>query len=152
MAEPLMDFECHVGKYEIRRYDELPENARSLDYHDAPNMPYLLQVGPGRLIRPKPDFLRAAVGHLLQTRMPRWHAAMEKRWKWTDPIDFDPEELSLLKRNVLLITRHIGMLNEFPEAKHGFDPHESLEKWVDLAQWIQKSFAVFRDIPGDLVD
>ena len=46
MSEPLLDFQCWVGKYEIKRFDELHKNQQ--EYIEAANMPHLVQVGPGR--------------------------------------------------------------------------------------------------------
>ena len=70
--------------------------------------------------------------------------------------DFDPEELSLLKRNVLLIARTIGMLTgggADPQTKSNFADfdddeenyvfyHEPLRAWIWLAAWLQRIFTV----------
>jgi hypothetical protein len=151
MSEPLMDFACYVGKYEIKRFDELPEEEDS-DPHESPNMPYLVQVGPAKLVRPKLDHLRAAVGLLLQTPVQKWRAASAEKW-WAfyeegtaAPFHIDAEELSVLKKNVLLIARHIGMLHGSPtkpETDIGYA--ECLESWVQTTKWIQRAFSV-RDI------
>src|SRR5262245_27957455 len=123
MAEPLIDFQCYVGKYEIKRFDELDEKQK--EFIEAANMPHLVQLGPARLITPSPKALTYTLGLLLQTKMPKWWAANNRfesdheharalsqqllTWDEED-VDFDLDELSLLKRNVLLIARTIGML------------------------------------------
>jgi hypothetical protein len=134
-----MDFECYVGKYEIRRFDELPEKNRQRERAPAgrppPTMPYLVQVGPATLVKPKLNHLRAAVGHLLQT----------PQAKWDDAPSDNADERSALEKNVLLISRHIGMLRRGgPEAVTdlGEIRCESLDEWAFAARWIQMAFAV----------
>jgi hypothetical protein len=165
MSDPLIDFQCWVGKYEIKRFDALDKKYQ--EYIEAANMPHLVQVGPAKLIRPSSKALSYAVGLLLQTKMPKWWAAEGLD---PDPVraakmysqrliiseeeeDFDPEELSLLKRNVLLIARNIGMLTgggADPQTQASFEDdedgyvfyHEPLRAWIDLAGWIQRIFAL----------
>jgi hypothetical protein len=161
MSEPLMDFATYVGKYEIKRFDELPKKGREYERRELPNMPYLVQVGTAELRKPKLDHLRGAVGHLLQTQTPKW-LATQKRWRNATftrnddgerevrrdvPFEIDPDELTALKKNVLLIARHIGMLSAgSPQpATDGGIERESLDRWVKTAEWIQRAFAV-RDL------
>src|SRR5262245_1041678 len=164
MSEPLMDFQCYVGKYEIKRFDELDKKQQ--EYIEAANMPHLVQVGPARLIRPSRKALNYAVGLLLQTKMPKWWAANDRfesdhehaRALHQQLIisdeedeDFDPEELSLLKRNVLVIARTIGMLTgggadpqtnfEVDDERYVFY-HEPLRAWIWLAAWLQRIFTI----------
>ena len=103
LAEPLMDFQCYVGKYEIKRLDELPDPDKFMRDFEPANMPYLVQVGSAALRRPKLDYLKAAVGHLLQTPTSKWTAADEKRRRarYEDgeknpPFDIDADELSAI--------------------------------------------------------
>jgi hypothetical protein len=166
MAEPLVDFQCYVGKYVIMPFAKLPEKYRP--YDGPANMPHLLQVGPAKLIRPSHRVLSYAVGLLLQTKMPNWWACRgeidpadpeirDHIWSnrlaiWDDEDDLDPEEFSKLERNVLLIARHIGMLmnggpdpqtiSEDPDSDDWSIYQESLEKWIDLAGWIQRVFTI----------
>lgn len=164
MPEPLMDFQCFVGKYEIKLL-----HRNELEYIEAANMPHLVQVGPARLIKPPQKALSYAVGLLLQTKMPKWWAAND-RFESDDEHaralsqkliisdeedeDFDPEEISLLKRNVLGIARTIGMLTaggpdsrtdqtnfEVGDDRYVFY-HEPLRGWIWLAKWIQRLFAL----------
>jgi hypothetical protein len=168
MPEPLMDFRCYIGKYEFKRFDELDKNQQ--EYIESANMPHLVQVGPGRLVKPSRKALHYAVGLLLQTKMPKWWAAngfasddeharaLHQQLIISDEEDddFDPEELSLLKRNVLAITRHIGMLTgggPDPQTNPSFEDfegdeesyvfyHEPLRTWIWLAAWLQRIFAL----------
>src|SRR5258707_613840 len=128
MIEPLSDFECYVAKY---RVDAALRPIEDLDPEPS-NMPQLVQVGPAKLCKPKPETLSYAVQLLLQTKMPKWHAAnivryreLEKRFGLgeaarsnpaykavaREPIKLDAEEFSRLERNVLKIARAIGMLH-----------------------------------------
>jgi hypothetical protein len=156
MTEPLLDFACYVGKYEIKQFDELPkqnrkmERARGFAGWPPPNMPYLVQVGPAELRKPKLDHLRGAVGHLLQTPQAKWNDASDK-WlkaayeKGDKDANWDnADELSALEKNVLLIARHIGMLGRGgPEPTYEFGVRcESLDKWASTARWIQLAFSV----------
>jgi hypothetical protein len=160
-----MDFQCYVGKYEIKRFDELPEKNQIMERGFAgwppPNMPYLVQVGPATLVKPKPNHLRAAVGHLLQTPQANWYDASNK-WMQAAHDDgvrgapFDnADEVSALEKNVLLIARHIGMLRgsgpeaDAARAKRGLTRCESLDKWASTARWIQMAFAVRALETGD---
>ena len=170
MAEPLLDFQCYVGKYETMPFAQLPKKYRK--YDGPANMPQLVQVGPAKLIRPSPKVLSYAVGLLLQTKTPKWWAyrgeldpadpkIRDKIWTkrlaiWDDEDDLDLEEFSKVERNVLLIARTIGMLTAGgadPQTFQTFDPddvgfvwyHESLETWIDLAGWIQRIFAIRED-------
>jgi hypothetical protein len=158
-----MDFRCYVGKYEIKRFDELDKAQQ--EYNEAANMPHLVQVGPARLITPSPKALNYAVGLLLQTKMPKWWAAND-RFESDNELaralhqqliiseeedEFDPEELSLLKRNVMLIARTIGMLivgGADPQSNFDSDDeryvfyHEPLRAWIWLAGWLQRIFTL----------
>jgi hypothetical protein len=95
--------------------------------------------------------------------MPKWHDAQKHRTQEfaklvrrfgrkgaikqqsSNPLDLDAEEFSNLKRNVLLISRHIGLLREnefFPGSeREGILIHESLEHWINAAQEIQTMFS-----------
>lgn len=138
-------------------------------------MPHLVQVGPAKLIRPAPKALTYAVGLLLQTKMPKWLAAKGiKPDQIYSPViisdeeddDLDPEELSTLQRNVLVIARHIGMLTGGgPDPQTNFDIdddrhvfyHESLRTWMVLAQRLQRIFTIREhekhfDLPVGLLD
>ena len=173
MSEPLMDFQCYVGKYAIMRFDELPEKHQ--EYINPANMPHLVQVGPAKLIRPSHKALNYAVGLLLQTKMPKWwttRAPLDpadpevRDIIWNQRViisdeedDLDPEEFSKLKKNVLLIARHIGMLsgggadpqtNQDPDDVGYVFYHEPLETWIDLAGWIQRIFAIREQKISDL--
>jgi hypothetical protein len=167
MPEPLLDFQCWVGKYEIVPFAKLPEKYQF--YPGPADMPQLVQVGPAKLIRPTSKALSYAVGLLLQTKMPKWWATQglpdladsedrDKIWTkrldiWDDPDELDPEEFSKLERNVILIARHIGMLTAGgadPQTYEAFDEdhvghvfyHESLETWIDLVGWMQRIFDI----------
>jgi hypothetical protein len=162
MLEPLLDFQCYVGKYEIKRYDELDKKFREEPIEVA-NMPCLVQVGHAKLIRPAPKALNYAVGLLLQTKL------SERLAKFIDGApfiisdeendDLDPEELSRVQRNVLAIARRIGMLTgggPDPQIKFDFFYDESLRTWMELAERIQWIFTIREnekefDIPVGLI-
>jgi hypothetical protein len=143
-----MDFQCYVGKYEIKRLDELPESARALERRRPPHFPFLVQVGPAKLVRPKLDHLRAAVGRLLQmpaldfsAAFEEWRRAVREGRDPQRPVDTD--ELSTLKKNALLIAHHIGMLHGgAPDTECDGITWEALDKWVDNARYIQNAFEV----------
>ena len=164
MSEPLLDFQCYVGKYEIWRSDELPPPLEQYPRVEPHNMPYLVEIGSAKLVTPPRKRLEAAVGWLLQTPIAKWEKAFG-RWanklyeldqqfehdvalEKCGEIDLDPEEFSNFKRNVLLISHHLGLLGGRGD-KHGVkeieaDPdypiHQSLDRWVLLALLIQSMF------------
>lgn len=147
MAEPPLDFQCYVGKYEIKRFDELPEKYRKW-FNKPSNMPHLVQIGRASLRKPESRALDMAIGLLLKTQMPKWRASKRDddldtdRIRGSEPVDMDHEEFSKLEKNVLLISRHIGMLHwgsELPQTDFG-PPNESLEGWIDLADHIRMMF------------
>jgi len=187
MSEPLFDFQCWVGKYEIKRFDELPAKTNMAaiagefyessaaeflesDFDAPPDAPYLLQVGPAKSLRPNGKALDHAVGLLLQTEVSKLHRAeserrsdIRKRLKSAksrrrelceldkiraEPINFDPDQLSALKRNVLAIARCIGMLNvdggipDRDEFDSNVTPCESLRHWIAAADTIQLIFSL----------
>ncbi|HVR57319.1 MAG TPA: hypothetical protein VMT72_10895 [Pseudolabrys sp.] len=187
MPEPLFDFQCWVGKYEIRRFDELPAKTNMAafaadiygssaaeflqsDFDAPPDAPYLLQAGPAKSLRPSRKVLDHAVGLLLQTEVSELHRAQGDRWSdirkrlksatsrrrelreldkiQTEPINFDPDQLSALKRNVLAIARCIGMLHvgEGIPDRDQFDsnvtPCESLHDWIAAANTVQLIFSL----------
>ena len=161
MSDPLMDFQCYVGSYEVRPVDELPAKDQEHE-HDPPNMLHLLQTGKAKLVKPKRAALDMAVQLLLKTQMPKWRAAQDRRNKELlfemrrrgddtgvremrrKEIEIDPDEFSNLKRNVLAISRHIGMLGRSFDGKAetdlGYHRHEFLGRWIQLAQDIQLMF------------
>ncbi|MFH1344081.1 MAG: hypothetical protein ABIL01_23220 [Pseudomonadota bacterium] len=187
MPEPLFDFQCWVGKYEIRRFDELPETTNMAafaaeiygssaaeflqsDFDAPPDAPYLLQVGPAKSLRPSRKVLDHAVGLLLQTEMSELHRARWDRWNdirkrlksatsrlkelseldriRSESINFDPDQLSGLKRNVLAIARCLGMLNvgvgipDRDEFDSNVTPCESLHDWIAAANTVQLIFSL----------
>src|SRR5258708_40250984 len=96
MSEPLFDFQCWVGKYEIKRFDELPAKTNMAaiagefdesiaaeflesDFDAPPDAQYLLQVGPAKSLRPNGKALDHAVGLLLQTEVSKLHRAESDR-------------------------------------------------------------------------
>jgi hypothetical protein len=156
MAETQMDFQCYLATYELRRPDELPEGDRKSIF-DSSVVRRLVQIGRGKLVRPKRKTMDMAVGLLLKTRMPKWTATKEGQMKAivgsdaTIAKELDPvaEELADLERNVLAISRHIGLLcmpcQEFYRADLGDGfYHESILDWFRLAQWIQQMFGSAR--------
>jgi hypothetical protein len=86
-----------------------------------------------------------AIGLLLQTRMPKWRAATLGLGNY-DSAPVDPDEFAVLERNVLLISRHVGLLSvRAHHAKssrwYADEAHqESLERWIRLAGSIQAMF------------
>jgi hypothetical protein len=165
MIEPLSDFECYVAKYRVDA--ALPPN-EDLDPEPS-NMPQLVQVGPAKLSKPKPEALSYAVQLLLQTKMPKWHDAsierhVELRKRFgvgeaaasnpaykaaaREPIELDAEEFSKLERNVLKIARAIGMLHSDMAPLDGWN--ESLLEWIKLAHWIQSIFKIEKTVPAEL--
>ncbi|MET4245486.1 hypothetical protein [Bradyrhizobium sp. RT10b] len=187
MPEPLFDFQCRVGKYEIRRFDELPEKTNMAafaaeiygssaaeflqsDFDAPPDAPYLLQVGPAKSLRPSRKILDYAVGLLMQTEVSALHRAQGDRWSdirkrlksatsrrkelseldkiRNEPINFNPYQLSTLKRNVLAIARCIGMLNvgegipDRDEFDSNVTPCESLHNWIAAANTVQLIFSL----------
>lgn len=194
MPAPLFDFQCWVGKYEIKRFDELPEATNMAafaneiyqssaaeflgsDFDAPPDAPYLLQVGPAKSLRPSRKALDHVVGLLLQTDVSKLHRAESDRWidirkrlksatsrrrelaelgkLRAEPINFDPDQLSSLKRNVLAVARCIGMLNvgegipDRDEFDSNVTPCESLGDWIAAAETIQLIFDL-RDQELDL--
>jgi hypothetical protein len=187
MPEPLFDFQCWVGKYEVKRFDELPEKTNmpafaaevygssageflESDFDAPPDAPYLLQVGPAKLLKPSRKVLDHAVGLLLQTDVSKLRRAQGNRWSdirkrlksatsrrkelselekiRTEPINFDPDQLSALKRNVLAIARCIGMLHvgegipDRDEFDSNVTPCEALHDWIAAANSVQLIFSV----------
>jgi hypothetical protein len=187
MPEPLFDFRCWVGKYEIRRFDELPEKTNMAafaaevygssageflesDFDAPPDAPHLLQIGPAKLLKPSRKVLDFAVGLLLQTEVSELQRTVGNRWSdirkrlksatsrrrelselerlRTEPINFDLDQLSALKRNVLAIARCIGMLHvgegipERDEFDSNVTPCESLHDWIAAANSVQLIFSV----------
>jgi hypothetical protein len=162
MANPAMDFECRVATYELWRADKLAAKQGKPTF-EPPNMPHLVAISRAKVVRPTRQALNLAVGLLLRTQMPKWHAAKKRRTQEfaklarslgregaikqqsSDPIDLDAEEFSNLERNVFLISSHIGLLRErefFPDfEKEGIVIHESLEHWIDAARDIQTMFS-----------
>jgi hypothetical protein len=141
MPAELMDFRCFVGTYEIKSIDELPAKARAYEEkHPAANMDhdgskmdrlfagadiarlFLVQVGPAKAVPAKRKALEYAVGLLLQTETDLGAA----------------ETISKLKRNVLLISKSIGMLETDDEARVGL--REDLSSWIRTARSIQGLF------------
>jgi hypothetical protein len=158
MAEPGMDFQCRVATYELWRADQLAAK-QGRPILEPPNMPFLVAVSPAKVVRPARQALNLAVGLLLRTQMPKWHAAQERRTQKfaklvrrfgrkgairqqsSNPLELDAEEFSNLERNVLLISRHIGLLRENGFEREGILIHESLEHWINAAQDIQTIFS-----------
>ncbi len=66
----------------------------------------------------------------------------------TEPINFDPDQLSALKRNVLAIARCIGMLHvgegipDRDEFDSNVTPCESLHDWIAAANTVQLIFSL----------
>jgi hypothetical protein len=174
MADPAMDFQCHVATFELRRADELAAK-QGLPIFEPPNMPHLVAVSRAKVVRPTRQVMNLAVGLLLRTQMPKWHAAQKRRTQEfaelarpfgpegaikqqsSDPVDLDAEEFSNLERNVFLISHHIGLLRQhefFPDfEKEGILIHESLEHWINAAQDIQTIFSsreARRRLQGDI--
>ena len=174
MANPAMDFQCHVATYELRRADELAAK-QGRPIFEPPNMPHLVAASRAKVLRPTRQAMNLAVGLLLRTQMPKWHAAQKRRaqefaelaqrfgpesaikQQSSDPIDLDAEEFSNLERNVFLISRHIGLLRQhefLPDfEKNGIPIHESLEHWINAAQDIQTIFSsreARRGLQGDM--
>ena len=140
-----------------------------------PDVPYLVLVGPAKLLKPERKTLDYAVGLLLQTKIDKlsraqWERsdAIRKKLKScksrreelrlldkfrTEPINSDPEELSTLKRNVLSIARCIGMLifhdQDYQWDQPGFILAEPLSESIEAASSIQVAFSI-RDYQGDL--
>jgi hypothetical protein len=162
MADPAMDFQCRVATYELWRADTVAAK-QGRPNSDPPNMPYLVAVSRAEVVRPTRQALNLAVGLLLRTQMPKWHAAQKHRTQEfaksvrrfgrkgaikqqsSSPLDLDAQEFSNLERNVLLISRHIGLLRENQvftgSEKEGVLLHESLEHWINAAQDIQSMFS-----------
>ena len=164
MSEPLADFQCYVAKYEIRPLAWV-EGMEDLEPEPS-NMPQLVKIGPGKLLKPKPEAVSYAVLLLLQTKMPKWRAAQVERnvdlrtrfgpqrapesesayrAAASEPIEMDAEEFLKLKLNVLKIARDIGMLHFDIRMLHvGIAPpdgwQESLLYWIELASWVQTIF------------
>lgn len=194
MSEPLFDFQCWAGKYEIKRFNELPEKTKlaafaaevyessaaeflESDFDAPPDAPYLVQVGTAKSLKPDRKALDHAVGLLLQTKISKLQRAERDRWSdirkrlksatsrrrelseldkfRAEPINFDPDQLSALQRNVLAIARCIGMLNveggipDRDEFDSNFIPCESLSNWIAAARTIQLIFDL-RDEELDL--
>jgi hypothetical protein len=197
MPAELLDFQCYVGKYEIKRFDELPADSQlhelaaevygdaaeflQADFDASPDVPYLVLVGPAKLLKPERKTLDYAVGLLLQTKIDklsraqteRSHAIRKKLKSCKsrreeqrvldkfriEPINFDPEELSKLKRNVLSIARCIGMLimhdQDYQWDQPGFILAEPLSDWIAAASSIQIAFGILEhhdfDLPPQLI-
>jgi len=190
MSAPLFDFQCWVGKYEIKRFDELPAKTSmaefaaeiyessaaeflEADFDAPPDAPYLLQVDSAQLLKPSRKALDHAVGLLLQTDISKFHRAQWERQIDIrkrlisaksrrselreldkirgEPINFDPDQLSTLKRNVLAIARCIGMLNvdvgipDRDEFDSNVTPCEPLRHWIAAAGTIQLIFSLRSD-------
>jgi hypothetical protein len=143
MAGPEMDFRCFVSpKYELLRADEIfgPRRLKRIN----PNLPYLVGVGPKKFVRPRRQALDFAVGLLLKTRMPKSANVLDKNQKTAKP---DPEELAVLERNVLLISKHLGLLDtalNFAKSERWDSTkeyrREPLLRWFQLANRIQLMF------------
>jgi hypothetical protein len=91
-----------------------------------------VQTGPARVVSVKRSTLEYAVGLLLKT----------------DVRNLDAEGISKLERNVLLISRQIGMLTkkrDHPVAKPQRLREEPLSKWIETATWIQRLFQLRDD-------
>jgi hypothetical protein len=165
MIEPLSDFDCYVAKY---RVDAPLPPIEDLDPEPS-NMPQLVQIGPAKLRRPKPEALSYAVQLLLQTKTPKWRATnieryreLEKRFgvgeaaatnpaykvAAREPIKLDADEFSRLERNVLQIARAIGMLHTDIAPADGWN--ESLLEWIKLADWIQSIFQIDEKVSAKL--
>src|SRR5262245_5225515 len=132
MTEPLMDFHSYVGKYEIQHFDELPaKDRKSTEGHEwRPQFCYphldhffLVQIAPAKRVPQRLSALKHAVGLLLKT----------------DTSDLDEEGFSKLKRNVLSISRTIGLL-EGEDDKWRVGTPEPLGKWVLAARSIKGLF------------
>src|SRR5262249_41736808 len=92
MLEPLADFQCWVGKYEVRPANAVPESDFMAECDlEPPNTPHLVQIGPATLRSPRRKALNYAVQLLLQTQMPKWR---EARYKWRVEFDERYRELS----------------------------------------------------------
>ena len=141
MPAELMDFRCFVGTYEIKSIDELPAKATAYEEkrpaanmdHDGSKMDrlfagsdlgrlFLVQVGPAKAIPAKRKTLEYAVHLLLKTDT------------WLDGAD----KVSKLKRNVLAISRSIGMLENDGETRPGV--REDLSVWIRTARSIHGLF------------
>jgi hypothetical protein len=172
MLEPLAEFQCYVGKYEIRRRDELPPPKGDDDWPDPPpddwpNMPQLVQVGPAKLVKPKRDALKFAVGLLLKTPMPKWYAGRHKREYHPDreddldfdiferrkPVELDAQEFSRLQTHVLQIARAVGMVRSNDQIAPTPSTFESLGNWIELLILIRRIFNLGRrpDFPPQSV-
>ena len=78
MVDPVMDFQCRVATYELWRADELAAK-QGKPIFDPPNMPHLVAVSRAKVVKPTRQALNLAVGLLLRTPMPKWHAAQKRR-------------------------------------------------------------------------
>ena len=137
MSDIEIDYACYVAAYELRRGDELPEKDRQF-IHDPPNVRHLVQVSRAKLIRPKRKTMDMVVGLLLKTRVPKLRDGTIA--------DLNADELAALERNVLAISRQIGMLHagrfSSGEIKTDLDylHHEFMSGWFELAQWKRRMF------------
>jgi hypothetical protein len=171
MAETPLDFQCWLGSYEIWHKDKLP-SGMEFGGLTPPNTPVLVQTGPVKLVRPKREALDYAVGLLLKTKMPKWHAEEKRRRqayadlkapvgdpalkKFFSSFEFelDREEFSNLERNVLAIAKHTGLLRSFtvdPEPNR--TRFEALDRWIDFAERLQVMFSgreAHRELKQDL--
>jgi hypothetical protein len=161
MAEPAIDFKCYVAPYEVRRQEELSNRNKKGEKANVPGMPYLVRVGPSKLVKARPEALTKAVDLLLLVRMPKWHAdigrihqELKDSWgsraqrrkaikKALSTIEIDHDEFAALEKVVLAISRQLGRLREYPPGKVGpsqAPSGESFKNWIDLADLIQRMF------------
>jgi hypothetical protein len=148
MAEPALDLQWYVATaYELRRVNELPAKDQKIIENKTP-LRHLVQTGTPKLVRPKHEALDMAVRVLLKTRIPKLMSAYERgafiRWVPGPAGKLDPDEVSILEKNVLLLTPYIGMLSLAGQSNIKYPPgylrHESLDQWISLATTIQNMF------------
>jgi hypothetical protein len=160
----------NMAAFAAEIYQSSASDFLEADFDAPPDAPYLLQVGSAKFLRPSRKALDHAVGLLLRTEVSKLHRAesdrrldIRKRLKSAtsrrrelleldkiraEPINFDPDELSALKRNVFAIARCIGMLNvlegipDRDEFDSNVTPCESLCHWIAAANTIQLIFSL----------
>jgi hypothetical protein len=84
-----------------------------------------------------------AIQLLLKTRMPKWCATIGRYPRGSELVD--PDELAMLERNVLAISKHVGLLDTSPQyaksrSEYAEHHYESLFRWFQLANRIQWMF------------